>query len=84
MRATTKAIENETKRQKGRFLWILLGTLGGILLGNMLRGKEILRAGFGNEEGKEILRADYGSKKVFNPTLSFNKYWNAEILSAWT
>ena len=40
----------------------------------MLRGKEILRAGFGNEEGKEILRADYGSKKVFNPTLSFNKY----------
>ena len=34
LRATTKAIENETKGQKGRFLWILLGTLGGSLLGN--------------------------------------------------
>ena len=84
LRATTKATENETKGQKGRFLWILLGTLGGSLLVNMLRGKEILRAGFGNEEGKGILRADYGSKKVFNPTLSLNKHWNTEVLSEWT
>ena len=39
-----------------------LGTLGASLLGNMLTGKVILRAGYGNKEGKGILRAGYGSK----------------------
>ena len=39
-----------------------LGTLGASLLGNMLTGKGILRAGYGNKEGKGILRAGYGSK----------------------
>ena len=39
---------------------MLLGTLGASLLGNMLTGKGILRAGY--KEGKKILRAGYGSK----------------------
>ena len=39
-----------------------LGTLGASLLGNMLTGKGILRAGYGNKEGKGILRTGYGSK----------------------
>ena len=39
-----------------------LGTLGASLLGSMLTGKGILRAGYGNKEGKGILRAGYGSK----------------------
>ena len=38
---------------------MLLGTLGASLLGNMLTGKGILRAGY--KEGKKI-RAGYGSK----------------------
>ena len=41
---------------------MLLGTLGASLLGNLLTGKEIVRAGSGNIEGKEIVRADYGKE----------------------
>ena len=44
---------------------MLLGTLGASLLGNMLAGKGIVRAGYGNKKGKGILRAGYGSKKNF-------------------
>ena len=45
LKGITKTIENETKEQKGGFLGILLGTLGASLLGNMLTGKGLLRAG---------------------------------------
>ena len=38
---------------------MLLGTLGASLLGNMLAGKRIVRAGFGNKKGKGIVRAGY-------------------------
>ena len=56
----TKKIENEIK-QKGGFLGILLGTLGASLLGNMLTGKGLLRASYGNKDGKSMLRASYWS-----------------------
>ena len=46
LKGVTKAIINETKEQKGGFLSMLLGTLGGSLLGNLLTGKGIVRAGF--------------------------------------
>ena len=45
----TKTIKNETKEQKGGFLSMLLGTLGASLLGNILAGKGIVRAGYGKE-----------------------------------
>ena len=47
---------------------MLLGTLGASLLGNILSGKEIVRAGYENKPGKGILRAGYGSsiKKLFS------------------
>ena len=44
-----KTIKNKTKEQKGRFLGMLLGTLGGSVLGNILAGKGVLRAGYGNK-----------------------------------
>ena len=50
LKGITKAIENETKKQKDRFLEILIGTLGVSLLGNMLTGKGIVRAGYGNNK----------------------------------
>ena len=34
-----ETIQNEAKEQKGRFLSMLLGTLGASLLGNLLTGK---------------------------------------------
>ena len=51
LKGLTKTINNETKEQKGEFLSILLGTLGVSLLGNLLAGKRILRAGSGNKKG---------------------------------
>ena len=46
---------------------MLLGTLGASLLGNMLTGKGIIRAGYGSKDlrfnkRKGIIRAGYGSK----------------------
>ena len=57
-------IGNEPKEQKVGFLSMLLGTLGASLLGNILAGKAIVRAGYGSK-GKGIIRASYGSKKIF-------------------
>ena len=45
LKGATKTIKNETKEQKGGSLSILLGTLGGSLLGLLLSGKGIARAG---------------------------------------
>ena len=41
---------------------MLLGTLGASLLGNMVAGKGIVRAGSGNKKGKGIVRAGYGKE----------------------
>ena len=63
LKEATKTIENETKKQKGGFLSMLLGTLGASLLRNLLTGKGIVRAGSGNNKGKGIARAAYGYNK---------------------
>ena len=65
LKGVTKTIENETKEQKGRFLSMLLGTLGASLLGSLLTGKGIVRARSGNKKGKRIVRAGYGNKIDF-------------------
>ena len=57
LKEVTKTIENETKEQKERFLGMLLGTLDATLLGNLLSGKEIVRAGSGNKKGKRNCRS---------------------------
>ena len=56
LKGVTKAIEDETKKQKDGFLSMLLRTLGASLLGTLLSGKGIIRAG----SGKGIARAGYG------------------------
>ena len=63
LKGVTKTIKNKAKEQKGGFLGMLLGTLGAILLGNMLAGKGVVRAGSGNKKGKGILRSGFGNKK---------------------
>ena len=45
LKGVTKTIKEESKEQKGGFLSILLGTLGTSLVGNLLSGKGIVRAG---------------------------------------
>ena len=49
MKRITKTEENETKKQKAEFLGMLLGTLEVSLLGNIFRGKTIVRTGYGNK-----------------------------------
>ena len=53
LKGVTKTIKNETKEQKGGFLSMLLGTLGATLLGNLLTGKGIVRAGAGNNKKRK-------------------------------
>ena len=65
LKGVTKTIKNEIKEQKAGFLSMLLGTLGASLLGNLLTGKGIVRAGSGNRKGKGIVRAGYGNKMDF-------------------
>ena len=57
LKGVTETVQNEVKEQKGGFLSMLLGTLGASLLGNILTGQGINRAGEG------IVRACYGNKK---------------------
>ena len=54
-KGVSETIQNEAKEQKGGFLSMLLGTLGASLLGNILAGKGMNRAGEGS------IRAGYGS-----------------------
>ena len=65
LKGIINTIKNETKEQKGGFLNMLLGTLGATLLGNLLTGKGIVRAGFGNNKAKGIVRAGSGKQLDF-------------------
>ena len=74
LKGVTETVQNEVKEQKGGFLSMLLGTLGVSLLGDILGGKGINRAGEG------IVRAGYGNNKkgkkktkwIFNAASSLN------------
>ena len=66
LKGVTETVQNEVKEQKGWFLRMLSGTLSASLLGNLLPGKGIYRAGKGrgiNKAGEGILRAGYGNNK---------------------
>ena len=79
LKGVTETVQKEVKEQKGSFLIMLFGTLGAILLGNLLTGKGaiatsqgrgIYRAGKGkgkgiNRAGEGVLRAGYGRKMNF-------------------
>ena len=65
LKGATKAIKNETKEQKRGVLSMLLGTSWAGLLGNLLTGIGIVRAGPGNKKRKEIGRADTGKQWDF-------------------
>ena len=53
---------------------MLLGTLGASLLGNLLAGKGVVRAGSGNEKEKGIVGAGFGKEWYFYAASSFNKF----------
>ena len=57
LKLDTETVQNEVKEQKGGYLSMLSGTLGASLLGIILVGKGINRAGEG------VVRASYGDEK---------------------
>ena len=61
LNGVTKTIKNGTKKQKGGFLSMLLGTLGASLLGNLSTGKGTIRP------GERIVRAGNGSSIKIKP-----------------
>ena len=61
LKGVTKAVKNETREQRGGFLETLVGTLGSILLRDLLSGKGIVRAG----SGKGIVRTGSGKQLDF-------------------
>ena len=68
LKGVTETVQNEVKKQKGGFLSMLLGTLGASLLGSLLTGRGINRAGKGrgiNRAGEGVLRSGYGNKMNF-------------------
>ena len=62
LKGISEKIQNEVKKQKGGFISMLLGTLSGSLLGNMLAGKRFIRAGY-SCKGKRIIRAGDGARR---------------------
>ena len=66
LKGVSKTVQNEPKEHKGEFLSILLDTLGGRLLGNILTGRG------NNRAGESIAGAGYGNEKwIFNAASSF-------------
>ena len=73
LKGVSETVQNEARQQKLGFLIMLLGTLGTSLLGNILAGKEINRAGKGvrvkivsektksKRQGRGVIRAGYGN-----------------------
>ena len=67
LKGVTKTIKKETKKQKGGFLIMLLGTLGANLLGNLLANKELQELVLvviwsSYKKGKGVVRAGYGKE----------------------
>ena len=68
LKGVTKTVQNEVKEQKGRFLSMLLGTLGASLLGNLLTG----RGAKAMSQGRGIYRAGKGKGKLTSFSTSQN------------
>ena len=66
LKGVTESVRTEVKEQKTGFLSMLLGTLGAILLGNLLTGKGVNKKGKGiHRAGEGIVRAGEGNKMDF-------------------
>ena len=78
LKGVSETIQNEANKHKGGFLSMLLGALCTSLLGNILGGKGVVRAGDGaiaktksvskeirsKRQGKGIVRAGRGSRSL--------------------
>ena len=83
LKGVIKTIKNETKEQKGSFLSMLLGTLGASLLGNLLTGKETVRAGEGFKKAPLIPPnplTNFEIKEYYKNETRFNGVYSGDNL----
>ena len=82
LKGVSETIKDEAKEQESGFLSMLLGPLGASLLGNMLAGKGVIRAGEGTARVamdlkslhlKDLHLKNLRLKKYFDSTTSLNK-----------
>ena len=74
LKVVTQTAQNEVMEQKGGFLTMLLGTLGASLLGNLLTGRGVYRAGKVKgvlRAGEGVWRARYGRPSQNNNEMDF-------------
>ena len=71
IKGVSKIIKNEVKEQKWGFLRMLIGTLGAILLANLLTGKATIRAG----KCTARVGRDFSCHHIFK------NFWNTKVLS---
>ena len=71
LEGVSETIKSEAKEQKGGFLSMILSTLAASLLGNMLAGKGVIRAGEGTA------RVGYGSKRSSSKKSSLKKFFDS-------
>ena len=80
LNGVTKKVENEVKSQHGGAFGMILGTLAVSLLGNLLSGKGLYRAGENENEcncvkkkrdywGEGVYRTGYGNKEQIKKKL---------------
>ena len=75
LKGVSEILQNEAREQIGGFLNMLLRALGASLLGNILAGKGINRAGKGrgiNRAGEGVVRAGYVRCSSKNKKWIFN------------
>ena len=71
LEGVSKTIKNERKEQKGGFLGMFLGTLGASLVGSILAGKGIVRAGFEKKKGKGAIAKRQGNSCLWKKKNGF-------------
>ena len=65
LKGVAEKIKSEAKKQEAGFSSMLSGPLGASLLGNILTGNRVARAGSGNKKERGIVRAAYGKEWDF-------------------
>ena len=79
LKGVIESAQNEVTEQKGRFLSMLLGTLGASLLGNLLAGKGINRAGEGTVTPPHPL-SNFEIQKYYQNEPRFNGAYSRDNL----
>ena len=75
----SETIKSEAKEQNSRFLCMLLGALGAILLGNLSWGKGVKSSKTLSKKARQGVMRGEGGTRSFDATSSFNKFWNTKI-----